>query len=311
MKRLTLVFSAFILAVVPACESDGDSNSGTNGSGTSGADWSTGLDGSLALSELTDEQQLSACEASGEYLENWEAENADMMKRADCYISTSFAVSFRMDIPEGSESEFDCQEHYDQCVDPAPREETDKLNDAEEESQPCADPLKDFSECTEVTVADLETCSLARLEILYSWYEILAAGTCQDIAASAQSEGPDDLMAGMPNMEEVPECVEVEEKCAALQLSGESSGSGSDTANLPGEPCTDDADCEVEPYCDGDTSMEPLNPSCLSITGTCDVVPVVGTQCPDGCADGVCVGGNVPEPEDEETPPQEPEPSDS
>jgi hypothetical protein len=57
--------------------------------------------------------------------------------------------------------------------------------------------------------------------------------------------------------------------------------------------------------------MEPLNPSCLSITGTCDVVPVVGTQCPDGCADGVCVGGNVPEPEDEETPPQEPEPSDS
>lgn len=53
-----MLFSALALTVAPACESDSDST------GDTGSTWSTGLDGSLALSDLTDEQQISACEAS-------------------------------------------------------------------------------------------------------------------------------------------------------------------------------------------------------------------------------------------------------
>ena len=64
MKRLILLFSALSLALAPACDDNNGSSSESNGSGSgSGSDGpvvSTGLDGDLALSEITDEQQISA-----------------------------------------------------------------------------------------------------------------------------------------------------------------------------------------------------------------------------------------------------------
>lgn len=244
MKHLISVFCVLVLAVAPACESDGDSSSGTSGSGNTGSLWSTGLDESLSLSELTDEQQISACEVGGEFFANWEAENAENIKRAHCYMSVSFSAQFSADFPELDAPQFDCQERYDQCIAGEGTFAEDPEEDAEEEPEACEDQLEDFSECTEATVAELETCSLARLEIMESGYEILAAGTCEDIAASAQSEGPDDLMAGIPSMDDVPECIEVEEKCAALQLNGETQDRGpgdEDDGPPPTDPVPSDS----------------------------------------------------------------------
>ena len=84
MNRLMMLLAFCSLTLLSACDREDSSSSVASGSGGTELGWSTGLDGSLALSELTDEQQISACEASNESWEAWEAENADMQARASC-----------------------------------------------------------------------------------------------------------------------------------------------------------------------------------------------------------------------------------
>lgn len=297
MKRLIVLFSALALTVAPACESDSDSNSESSGNGNAASGWSTGLDGSLALSDLTDEQQISACEASEAYGANWEAENEELMKSANCYISVSVMASYSMDMPDGVESEFDCQELLDQCLAGEGPFAEEPEEDEEGPDETCADQVEDFSECTEVTVAELEACSQAQMVIMEQAFQGFAQGTCADIEAAASSDDGPMAESIFPDLEDVPECAGLEEKCPAL-------ANEEDSGETEIE-CTEHADCVYEPYCDGDTLVEVQSGWCDPFTGTCTVSSTVGFECPDGCEDGACIGG-FPSPEEE---PEEPTPA--
>ena len=223
MNRLILVFSALVLAVVPACDSDSDSSSGTNGSGTSGSGSMLGLDGGLALSDLTDEQQISACEASGEYFDNWEAENAELIARSNCQMS----VTMMMDFGE----EVDCQEMYDQCIaGEGPFAESDD-EPVEEDPDSCDDQIVDLSECTEVTIADLETCQQAQLAMFTDLYGQNSAWTCDDLDLADPESIPSKQY---KDMSEIPECADLVGSCPPMDpTSASSDPSGPTDQDLP------------------------------------------------------------------------------
>ena len=297
MKRLIVLFSALAITVAPACESDSDSSSESSGNGNAASGWSTGLDGSLALSDLTDEQQISACEASEAYGATWQAENEEIMKSAMCYINVSVVASYTMDMPDGVESEFDCQELFDQCLAGEGPFAEEPEEDEEGPNETCADQVEDFSECTEVTIAELEACSQAQLALITEVYEELSTSTCEDIEAAASSDDGPMADSIFPDLEDVPECVGLEEKCPAL-------ANEEDSGETEIE-CTDSEDCVIEPYCDGDTLVE-ADADCDLFNGTCNVYSTAGFECPDGCEDGACIGG-FPTPDDDgDAPPDMP-----
>jgi len=203
MKNLVIItISILALAVMPGCDSD-SSGSGTNtntdggtstdttGGGTAGTGF-TGLDGSLAMSDLTDEQQIAACEAGDAWL--MANHDHDEMTKARCVMSGMMAGMM------GST----CQEGYDACMEnPEPMEADD-----------CAEEVDDLSACTEVTVAETEACIMAQWAQQMEMMTQLAAMTCEDIEA-AMAEPDEDP--GMMEDDEIPaECEGLEEKCPAF-----------------------------------------------------------------------------------------------
>ena len=145
----------------------------------------------MALSEMTDEQQIAGCEAGDEYMKS----NVDpeMMKTVSCVMSGMMAGMMDMT----------CQEAYDGCMaEPMETEESD-----------CSEDIDDLSACTDVTVAELEACFTAEMSQNMEMLSEIAVMTCEDIeAAMADPEG-----GGM--MEEPPtpaECVGLDEKCPAF-----------------------------------------------------------------------------------------------
>lgn len=184
------------------------------------------------------------------------------MARANCYMSASFAVNFSMEVPapDGDEEEVDCQAIYDQCLAgegpfaPDPDEEED------EDEESCDEQLMDLSECTEVTVADLESCMQAQRAIMEQVFQGLAQGTCADIEAEAMNDEEPSSGSGLSlNMEDIPECADLPDKCPPMALDTEPG----DPDALPvidledddeGAPKPDDED-DAEP---GDEDGEPV-----------------------------------------------------
>ena len=147
----------------------------------------TGLDGSLALSDLTDEQQISACEAANAHF----AANHDheAMTKAMCVMSGMMAGMMGMT----------CQEAYDACMaNPQPMEEDD-----------CSEDLDDLSECTDVTVAEVELCVAAQWAQQEEMIAAMAEMTCEDI----ESADPSDDTGMMEEPETPAECAGLEDKC--------------------------------------------------------------------------------------------------
>jgi hypothetical protein len=211
---MILTLSILALALIPACDSDSDSSGSTAGDagstagdtggtagdtggtagdtgGTAGSGFTTGLDGTLALSEMTDEQQIAGCEAGDEYMKS--QVDPEMMKTVSCVYSGMMSGMMGMT----------CQEAYDGCMaEPLETEETD-----------CSEDIDDLSACTDVTIAELEACFTAEFSQNMEMLSEMAAMTCDDIeAAMSDPEG-----GGM--MEEPPTpaaCEGLDEKCPAF-----------------------------------------------------------------------------------------------
>ncbi len=187
MKNFAIVtISILALALMPACESS-SSDAGTS----PGTGFSTGLDGASALSDLTDEQQIAACEAGDAYFEA--NHDHEVMEKFGCVMAGMMAGMMGTT----------CQDAYDACIadDPEPVEESD-----------CSSDIDDLSGCTDVTVAELEACVNAEWIVQMEAMATMAAMTCDDIeAAMSDPEGG--------TMEEPPTpaaCEGLEEKCPAF-----------------------------------------------------------------------------------------------
>jgi hypothetical protein len=162
MKRF-LVFGISILAVAltPAC----DSSSGGGGGGGGGGGFDTGLDEATALSDLTDAEQVSVCQAAEAY---WSSMPMDDSQHMICLMMGGMMAG----MTRGGETE--CQAAYDECM--AGEMETEDTSP--EESDCTAD---DLSACTTVTVGDLEAYVVASMA---QAMEEMAAGstmTCADV----------------------------------------------------------------------------------------------------------------------------------
>jgi hypothetical protein len=195
MKNLTIVaISVLALALTPGCDSDSDGSSSTN----SGSDAGTGGTGGagmtgLEMSDMTDEQQVSACESANAHL--MENHDHEVMSKAMCVMTGMMAGMMGMT----------CQEAYDGCMEnPEPMEETN-----------CADEIDDLSGCTDVTVAESEACIAAEWAQQEEMMAAMAAMTCEDIEASME-EGSDDSMGMMDEPETPAACAGLEEKCPAF-----------------------------------------------------------------------------------------------
>ena len=199
MKNLTIVtISVLALALMPGCESDSSSSSsssssntdaGTTGGATGTADGSgfTGLDGTLVMSDLTDEQQVAACEGGTAHLTA--SHNHEDMTKAMCLMTGMMAGM--MDIT--------CDEAYDACMaDPQPMEEDD-----------CADSIDDLSACTDITVAEVEACILAQWAQQEEMFAAMAAMTCADL----ESADPEETGGMMEEPETPAACEGLDEKC--------------------------------------------------------------------------------------------------
>ena len=120
----------------------------------------------------------------------------------------------------------------------------------ESEEESCADQIEDLSECTEVTIGDLEACSQAQFTLMDEMFRTLSEGTCADIEAAAGSEDDEGLL-GMnmfPEMEDIPECADLPTKCPPMAPSEAetetTSGPGSDA--LPIDTPEDAGDGEED-----------------------------------------------------------------
>jgi hypothetical protein len=232
MKRF-IVFGISILAVAltPACDSS--SGDGT-GDGT-GMTLDTGLDETAALSDLTDAQQVSACEAAEAYWGSM-APSEDAQKHMSCIMMSAmmaggmFDMMDEEDAGEAGDPLAICQASYDECM-ASDMEGEEPGMGMERQASDCTPD--DLSACTTVTVGDLEACADASMAEGMEEMAAIAAMTC----ATAMS----DMDAGMAETPPSAACTLIEEGCPALGNDDMDMG-GDDDDSPPAPGDRDDMD---------------------------------------------------------------------
>jgi len=208
MKNVMISFLAITaLLLIPACDSGGSGGSGdsgnnndggtTNDGGTNGNPTSgfvTGLDQGLALADLTDDQQIAACEAGDAYV----AANADHddMQKATCAFSGMFASMMQMT----------CQEAVDACM----------AEPHEMEPSTCANDVQDLSDCTDITVGEVEACIDAEMTVVMEQMATLAGYTCAELEADGEA-----IMASLEDESTPAACDGLEAKCPVFFEDGD------------------------------------------------------------------------------------------
>jgi hypothetical protein len=193
MKRF-LIFSISILAIAltPACDS----------SGGGGMSLDTGLSESVALSELTEDEQIAACEATNDYMGSMAMSDAEMQHMGCIDMAACVKVLSFEDYTEAV-----CQTMYDECMGSG-------MGLGMEMDEPSDCTAEGLSACTDVTAGDMEACTNAYMAESMAAMAAANAMTCADIMAAMEAgEGEEAMEPTTPAA-----CVTVADGCPAVAM---------------------------------------------------------------------------------------------
>jgi hypothetical protein len=244
MKRF-LVFGISILAVAltPACDS---SSGGGGGGGGGGLD--TGLDEGAALSDLTPEEQVSACEAANDFYGSMSMSD-DEKKHFACMLGGAemagemFDMMDEEDAGEAGDPVAMCQAVYDECMASEGDDMGMGMGTGMDEPDTCV--AKDLSACTDVTVGQVEACADANMDTMMAEMAVINAMTCED----AMAEPMDMEESSDTGEHEAPAaCVTLEEDCPSF-ADDDGGGGGFDTGLDEATALSDLTDAEQVSAC--------------------------------------------------------------
>lgn len=190
LTRAVWILGAALLAggVGAGCGGDDDDSSG---------EFSTGINPSTLLSDVTAEQKAAACEkVSTTFEANFSEEK---VVRTICTILGAI----------GADTKADCETQRDACIDQAANG-TGEAAGAADDIDPDCDGSADLSQC-DGTVGELETCFNDRLDQISA---LLNSFSCDDAAEIDES-----ALGELDGMEQPASCAAVQ--CAGDALFGE------------------------------------------------------------------------------------------